>query len=101
MNNLGECQLPCLARIAEGPADVGPQPLLLRLKRTFARPWNYVIKSRLKRFLNLLIKWRSQLTGKSKTPAAVKAKASPIGLKAGDKVRVRSREEIEATLDAW
>jgi hypothetical protein len=54
MESKKECQLPCLPNVAEGFAKVGPQPLINRMKRTFARPWNYYIKKKVWKFSDLL-----------------------------------------------
>jgi hypothetical protein len=94
---LRECQLPCLPRFAEGAAEVGPQPFVKSLKRKFAGPWNHYVKPWLKRFT----RWSSGFTrpaGPTTTPVV---NATTYHLRAGDWVQVRSREEIEATLDRW
>ena len=101
MTNLEECQIPCLPRIAEGNADVSPQPFVKRLKRMLAKPWNYSIKKWLKRFDRLLLDLTNNILRQEKVFTAEKINASVAHLKTGDWVRVRSREEIEAMLDRW
>jgi hypothetical protein len=101
MNNLGECQIPSLPRFAEGRADVGPQPLDKRLKRVLAKPWNYHVKKCVKQYFGLLHEWTSRFSDKDSIPSAQKQGSSAVGLRAGDWVRVRSREEILSTLDRW
>ncbi len=84
-----ECQLPDLPKIAEGEQKDSDLPLLILFKRRFAKIWNYMVKSRLKKFDKSLPK---------------KAAPSPFAsekLQAGDWVQVRSADEIKATLDRW
>jgi hypothetical protein len=101
MVNLEGCQIPCLQRIAEGSAEVGPQPFTKRLKRRLAKPWNYHVKRWLKRFLIFLLSLYSRLRFTGSPPSAPKSSSPSTRLIAGDIVRVRSKEEIEATLDRW
>ena len=93
------CQLPNLPEIAEGYAQIGPQPLKMRIKRSLAVPWNYYVKKNLKRILlmmsSLKSRWISKPLEKPVAPSIAPA------LQAGDLVRVRSREEILATLNTW
>lgn len=99
MTQIEGCQIPCLPRLAEGPAQVGPQPLTRRLKRALARPWNYQLKPQLKRFFA----WReARQAARGKVAAVAQAaSAPPRPLQAGDRVRVKSRPEIQATLNRW
>lgn len=100
MTEIGECQIPCLPRIADGPATLEPQPLARRIKRVLARPWNYHVKRWLKRIDHAFASLR--LTrGDDRQQAASKVSDLAVSLQAGDWVRVRPREEIEATLDRW
>jgi len=101
MTNIEGCQIPCLPRIAEGNADVGPQPFVKRLKRMLAKPWNYSVKKWLKRFDRLLLDLNNRVIRQEKVLAGESNNASVDHLKTGDLVRVRSREEIEAMLDRW
>jgi hypothetical protein len=101
MMELCECQIPGLQRIAEGYAELGPQPLVRRLKLALAKPWNYQVKPTLKTYSKRLALLSSRLTGRSNPPSAVAVSPTATGLRAGDTVRVRSREEIQATLDRW
>jgi hypothetical protein len=96
MQNLDGCQIPLLPQLAEGPAPMPPQPFKLRFKRTFAKAWNYQVKPRLKK----IYKWWD---GKfaEKVPAAAVAPLPIPELKAGDRVRVRSKEEILASLNRF
>jgi hypothetical protein len=101
MDNLTGCQIPCLPHFSEGKAEFEPQPLLIRVKRTLASPWNYYVKKYLKRIQRFFMKFINR--SKPANPAQTKPETgieSP-GLKTGDWVRVRSREEIQATLNSW
>jgi len=100
VEDLDGCQIPCLPRIAEGGADFGPEPLVKHLKRRFAKPWNYFIKIWVKRFDRFITKLSSRFT-RGDVALQVQTTEKPIHLQAGDWVRVRSRGEIEATLDRW
>jgi len=91
MQKLNECQIPCLSEIAEGKADIGPQPLMNRLKQALAKPWNDYVKKKLKKIFTLFNKGNARIIHKPET----------LGLKAGDLVRVCSTKEIEATLNRW
>jgi len=102
MTDLRECQLPCVSQISEGPADFGPQPSVKRLKRLLARPWNYGVKKWLKRLDRALVKFKV----KTNSQPDIEGEAVPAAqliepLMPGDWVRVRSMDEIEATLDRW
>jgi hypothetical protein len=98
MENLQGCQIPNLQRIAEGEAQVGPQPLIKRFKRALAKPWNYHGKKWLKKTWSVWNDWKSQPATSARAPAA-----NPIvsHFKAGDLCRVRSKAEIQATLNPW
>jgi hypothetical protein len=101
MRNFEGCQLPCLPYVAEGLAESEPQSLMKRIKRTFAKPWNYHVKNWLKRFQKSVNHIGSKPQPKV-APQALKAAGSPpVRLAVGDRVRVRSREEIQSTLDSW
>jgi hypothetical protein len=90
-----------LPRFAEAAAELGPEPLVKRLKRTFARPWNYYVKKWLKRSTRLIARWSSRVTRRDTPSPPPVVSASTYHLKAGDWVQVRSQKEIEATLDRW
>jgi hypothetical protein len=100
MTHIDGCQIPGYQRAAEGESDGGPQSPVKRLKRSLARPWNYVVKPQIKKIVKNFYAWNKKIRskGKEETPAAP---APVYTLKAGDVVRVRSREEIEATLDPF
>jgi hypothetical protein len=91
------CQLPCINQIGLYEAKDPLRSFKISLKRTLAYPWNYYIKQWLKN------KYYSSIRSKGETSQQVALKAflhvSP--LKEGDKVRVRSLQEIKSTLDPF
>ncbi len=94
-----ECPIEDLDEI-EGENEVTPRLLGARLKRTVSRRLGEGFKKKLKRYRNRLLR---RMSGKPGGPrvASSTAAAGPGGaLNPGDRVRVKSREEIEATLDA-
>lgn len=122
------CQIPNVDGFAEGRVLDGPKSPVKRFKRTLGKQWNYIFKPWLKRMYYNYLKMRAGKTAAGKpqpmrampapvgapigVPAfspewAAKAKAegqtvqSPLGLKPGDWVRVRSAEEIRATLNPF
>ncbi|MBE0699304.1 MAG: hypothetical protein IH586_20465 [Anaerolineaceae bacterium] len=100
MYHLDGCQIPGLPRCSEGNIRGDDLPLLKRIKRALAKPWNYSVKKHLKKFGN----WVVQQPTRQMMPAQAGAKKNttqPISYTAGEIVRVRSRDEIEGTLDMW
>jgi hypothetical protein len=94
------CQVPCLPRISTGRADPEPVPWKVWIKRSLALPWNRVVKTQAKAILKKMDFMQKNdtrgvymnITSKSKSPATFQA---------GDWVRVKAREEINASLDRW
>ena len=101
MTNLEGCQIPCLPRLADGLADVGPQPFTKRIKRLLAKVWNYSVKKTMKKVSYAFRPWLARSTIKQSVEELAMTKGTVGSLKAGDTVRVRSLEEIQATLDPW
>ena len=98
MANLDGCQIPCLPRMSEGRQAADAQPIIRRLKRTLAVPWNYYVKKWLKRSYHML----AERGGASSRQAQTAREYAPaVPLQAGDRVRVRSREDIAATLNPF
>jgi hypothetical protein len=97
----GDCQVPCLQRIAEGAAEMPPQSLARRLKLMVRRRLSPQAERRFKMRTNNLMNWLCRITGRPERPTALSITGSPIHLKAGDWVRVRPRAEIDATLNQW
>jgi len=99
MNQFDGCQLPCIPRLATGSIQSDPQPLKQKAKRLLAYPWNTFVKKWIKALYALEKDWRAKMNSESKP--ALATGANPIELHTGDRVRVRSLEEIQTTLDPW
>jgi hypothetical protein len=101
LDELSGCQIPCIPRISEGKAKFDRQPMLVTMKRVLARPWNYYVKKFLKRafFRAKAITSRAKIARVKKAPEGVGTLRQE--LKPGEWVRIRTREEIEATLNPW
>lgn len=97
MTYLNGCQIPGYQRVAEGEIVDGPQTPVRRLKRVLARPWNYVVKPQIKKMVRTYYSWKRKKNPQEQPAAPVQA----YHPQAGDVVRVRSRAEIEATLDPF
>ncbi len=85
-----ECQIQGLERMSEplGRAEIAWQ-FRNRLKRIIRRRLTY------------LRNWFSERTGSRGMAFTSVVNATDSGLQSGDQVRVKSREEIQATLDRW
>jgi hypothetical protein len=101
MSNRNGCQIPCLPEIADGLADHAPQPWKQRFKRRLAVPWNYHLKRWLKKLYRFSLNMNTKLSPQNPASAEQKSTTRPASLQAGDWVRVRSLEEIQATLNPW
>src|SRR5512144_2304623 len=97
MSNFDGCQLPSVPKFAVGLAEPADKSLVGQIKRMLAVPWNYHAKKWLKRVYYTSLRWR----GVSSAQTAAKDFASAVPLQKGDLVRVRSSEEITATLDPF
>jgi hypothetical protein len=101
MMNAPECQIQCFPIVASGDVELtGLSPrqrLKLFLKRRLDAQTKRSLKKRLNRFYTLF----SRLTSRKKKTEDLPLVASAAQFKAGDFVRVRSREEIVTTLNFW
>lgn len=96
-----ECQVPCLVNMSEGLADLGPRPLRKRLGTVVRRYLSPNARQRIKRVSNRFLDRLHSGNGTTGSSSSL-ATGTPVPpLKAGDLVRVRSREEIKTTLDHW
>jgi hypothetical protein len=93
MTNFDGCQIPCLPRMAEGQIVNDAQTPVQRLKRFLAVPWNYYVKRWLK------MGYHKIFDKKVRNESALASISA--SLQVGDRVRVRSWQEIEATLDPF
>lgn len=95
------CQIPCLELVAEGIAEVPRESLGRRLKLMVRRRLDPSKERALKSYTNDWLNRICKLTGRGTRPSASPPNVSSQRLQAGDWVRVRSLEEIEATLNHW
>jgi hypothetical protein len=95
------CQIPGYQRMAEGEVEEGSPSAVRQLKRALARPWNYVVKPQLKRFVRQLYAWNTHHQPQFNSVPVTGAPIQEAHLQIKDLVRVRSREEIESTLDTF
>lgn len=95
------CQIQGMDRMPDPNADVILPPLGIRVKLILSRRMTPHIKRRILRYLDQIFHWSCRLTGRNQKALAPSAAVSTASLKAGDLVRVRSKEEIEATLNHW
>ena len=86
-----QCQIQCLPKVTQtmGTVEVLCQRRN-RLKRITKRRWNYLI--------NLFFGMKGSSMG---TSHSVAEKIKNYFLQPGDRVRIRSKEEIRATIDNW
>lgn len=95
MLDTSDCQIPCLTKITEGTIYFENQSIKQQVKRLLAKPWNYHIK----KFIRRIQKAQSRSYAPYEKLAA--PPVSGARLAAGDWVRVRTKDEIKATLDNW
>jgi hypothetical protein len=89
------CQISDMRHIAEGPQESyrrNPKHLV----RSYLGPRRTRV---LERYANDFLNWYARLRGRNTKPVNASAHLQLGNLKAGDPVRVRSAEEIEATLN--
>lgn len=96
-----ECQVACLQHVAQGRAQVPPESVARRLKLMVRRRLDPARERTIKSRLNTLLNRLAQHTGGKVRPSRAGPAASTVALQTGDLVRVRSRQEIEATLNHW
>lgn len=95
------CQVPGLRLMGEGNAEVPPESLGRRLKLVTRRHLSPGMERKLKMVTNDLTNWYDRIRGRPPRPLVSPAGAWRARLEAGDLVRVRSRVEIDATLNHW
>jgi hypothetical protein len=95
------CQIPCLQLITEGYAEVPPESFARRVKLAIRRRLSPGGERAFKNRTNDLMNRFCAFTGRGTKPTALASSSAATPLQAGDWVRVRSREEIEATLNHW
>jgi hypothetical protein len=100
-DTLLNCQIPCLQYVAEGISEGPLESPVRRAKLMFRRRMNPGRERAFKNYTNDRMNRFCQLTGRSTKPKVSLPKSTLNGLQAGDWVRVRSIEVIEATLNHW
>lgn len=95
------CQLPCYAQVAEGTADTPPASLSRKIKLLIRRRLRPTKERVLRARTNDLMNWFARLTGGTSRPTAPAEALRATNVQAGNVVRVRAKEEIEATLNHW
>ena len=87
--------------LADGTGEVPPQSLIRRLKLAIRRRLSPGRERAFKTWSNDLMNRLCKLTGRQPKPVMQRGDLSDRRIQAGDWVRVRSLEEIEATLNHW
>jgi len=98
--NLG-CQMQSFAGI-EGEKGMGRAsnlPLLSQVRLFFRRHLSMNARRALKKMLHLNVVWRNERQLPEKMEEEINFSPGSLGLKAGELVRVRSYQQIQATLD--
>ncbi len=95
------CQCHCVPQISEGTIRVRPPSFKSWLKLTLKRSLGGSTKRKLKMQSARLVQSFSKLAGRGNAPPRVETVSIRASLAAGDLVRVRSEEEIRATLNTW
>jgi hypothetical protein len=95
------CQLPCLPRMAIGPAEVPPESIGRKIKLEIRRRVSPSRERVLRIQTNDLMNRFAARRGKPTKPTAAPEALAATNLQPGEAVRVRSMDEIRATLDNW
>ena len=95
------CQIPSLQRVSEGLGEIPPARLRRRLKLMIRRRLSPEKERAFKNRTNGLINRFCELTGRGTKPLVPLADVASAPLQAGDLVRVRPLNDIEATLNQW
>ena len=98
-----KCQVLSLEQMAEpgGNVEMVKLPLRRRLRLVLRRSFSPSVKRKLKKDLNFLAILFSRLTGHSKAPPDYGTDRTPTKFNPGDRVLVRSKEQIQDTLNYW
>src|SRR5512147_900215 len=91
------CQLPGIPKFSINSAEIMERSAVKRFKRLLAFPWNRYGKRWLKQVYYFSSRWR----GDSSAQRAARDFSPAIPFKSGDLVWVRTREEIDSTLDPF
>jgi hypothetical protein len=103
MSDQSKCQVLRLEQMAEpgGHVEMVNLSLRQRLRLVLRRSFNPSRKRKIKEYLDYSATLFSRLTMNSKAPSANVTDVTPIKFNPGDRVRVRSKDQIQATLNHW
>ena len=98
-----KCQVFSFDQLAEqgGDADPVTLPLRSRLRLLLRRSFSPTVKRKVKKYSSFLVIWLSKLTGNKKVPAPGITDMTPIKFIPGDIVLIRSKDQIQLTLNSW
>jgi hypothetical protein len=100
-----KCQNHCVPRISVGKADTGKIPFSTHVRLFLKRRLPSGTKRKLKQRFNPVFCFFRRRTSKRSTDTApleeTKQASSNLQLKPGDLVKVKTLDEIKATLDGW
>ncbi len=95
------CQIHCVPNYFEGYAEIPPESLKRKLRLFLRRSLNVrqvrIIKTKTSHFVD----WFFKVIRRDKDITASEIDPKALNLRAGDLVRIRSKEEIQATLNPW
>jgi hypothetical protein len=97
VNDFDGCQLNCIPNFSVGIADHPDQFSFAAIKRLLAYPWNYFVKKNLKKLYYKFINPGKQATRQE----TLKVFSPAVAFTKGDLVRVRTKDEIQSTLDRF
>jgi hypothetical protein len=95
------CQIQCIPKMSVGIEDTSSHSLAKLLKLVLKRRLNHRVKRSLKRFTVSIANILRGVIDRKEETSAWSAAATLRALAAGDRVRVRSLEEIRETLNMW
>ncbi len=97
------CQVFNLNKLAEPGknVEVDKRPLRYRVRLVLRRTFSPSAKRKIKGYLNTVAVAVSRAMGKREIQSASVTDVAPIAFNRGDKVLVRSKDQIQATLNYW
>ena len=95
------CQSQELDRISDGRASTPKLSFPRRIKLELRRRFHHSTIRKMQNMIDFFLSWISNPDEQLKNRNHHEASATKFYLQTGDDVRIRSREEIEATLNRW
>ena len=95
------CQLHCVPNYFEGYAEIPPESLKRKMRLLLRRSLNVRQVRAIKTKSSHYLAWLFKFTGNGRKSTTSDISEPAANLQAGDLVRVRSKEEIQATLNPW